>query len=158
MHEKVSLDPADLRLLAALQANAAATNAMLAESVGLSASQVSRRRQALEEAGIITAYRAMLDPARIGLRLTAFIQVSLRRHSDGNARRFLDLVRLNPAILEAHAVTGAADYLVKVAVADLAELNALVKDLLAQESIERVRTDVVLETIKSGTALPLPRP
>jgi DNA-binding Lrp family transcriptional regulator len=157
MHEKIALDPYDWRLLLALQADASLTNAALAERIHLSASQVSRRRQRLEEAGIVRGYRADLDPERLGLGVTVFVHVSLNRHSRDNARRFRDLVRLTPAILEAHALTGEADYLLKVMVADLRELAILVNDvLLADASVDRLRSEIVLERLKEGGALPLP--
>lgn len=156
MQEAPALDTFDWRLLDALQADASLTNAALAERIGLSASQVSRRRQRLEETGVIRGYRAHLDPARIGLGVIVFIHVALNTHSRDNARRFRDLVRLTPAILEAHALTGEADYLVKVVVADLRELSALVNDvLLPDESVARLRSEIVLESLKEGTALPL---
>jgi DNA-binding Lrp family transcriptional regulator len=158
MHNSVTLDPADFRLLSHLQDRGAATNAELAEAVGLSASQISRRRQALEQAGIIKGYRAVLEPEAVGLSTMVFIHVALATHSRDNARRFRDLVRLTPAILEAHALTGEADYLLKVVVGGLKELSALVNDvLLPHESVDRVRSEVVLDTLKETSALPLPQ-
>jgi DNA-binding Lrp family transcriptional regulator len=157
MLESSTLDPLDLRLLAALQEDGAATNAALGERLGLSASQISRRRQRLEEEGVIARYRAILDPSAIGLSVTAFIHVALDAHSRDNARRFRDLVRLTPTILEAHALTGEADYLIKIAVSDLRELSALVNEvLLPHDSVARVRSEIVLETLKSDAPLPLP--
>lgn len=151
-----TLDSFDWRLLAALQADASATNAALGERVGLSPSQVSRRRARLEEAGVVTGYRAMLDPATVGLAVTVFVHVSLATHSRENARRFRDLVRLTPAILEAHALTGEADYLIKIAAASLADLAALVNEvLLPHDSVARVRSEIVLETLKEPGPLPL---
>ena len=77
-------------------------------------------------------------------------------HSGQNAKRFRDLVARTPEILEAHALTGDADYLMKVVVEDLAALGRLVNQvLLPHESVERVRSNVVLETLKQGTRLPL---
>jgi DNA-binding Lrp family transcriptional regulator len=157
MQASLVLDALDLKLLAELQDNGAAANAALAEKVGLSASQISRRRQALEAAGIITGYRALLDPEKIGLGLLVFIHVSLATHSRDNARRFRDLARVTPAILEAYALTGDADYLLKVAVGGLKELAALVNDvLLPDPSVERVRSEVVLDILKPAAILPLP--
>lgn len=159
MQNTVALDAFDWRLIEALQADASLTNAGLAERIGLSASQASRRRQRLEQAGVIRGYRAQLDPERIGLGVTVFIHVALNAHSRDNARRFRDLVRLTPAILEAHALTGEADYLIKVVVADLRELSELVNEvLLPDESVARVRSEIVLDTLKEGAALPLPTP
>jgi DNA-binding Lrp family transcriptional regulator len=157
MHNSSQLDPLDLRLLAALQDDGAATNAILAEKLGLSASQMSRRRQRLEEEGVIARYRAVIDPQTVGLGVTAFIHVSLNAHSRDNARRFRDLVRLTPAVLEAHALTGEADYLLKVMLRDLRELSALINEaLLPHDSVARVRSEIVLETLKSDVSLPLP--
>lgn len=157
MHATSTLDGFDLRLLTALQEDGAATNAALAERVGLSPSQVSRRRAALEESGVIRGYRVLIDPERVGLSTFVFVHVALSAHSRDNARRFRDLVRLTPAVLEAYALTGEADYLLKVAVGGLRELSALVNEvLLPHESVERVRSEVVLETLKETSALPLP--
>lgn len=156
MQKSVTLDAQDLAILAALQENGALTNAELAERVRLSASQASRRRQRLEEARVIKGYRAEVDPLRIGLGVTVFIQVTLATHSGKNAQRFRDLVAHTPEILEAHALTGDADYLVKAVVEDLPALGALVNQvLLPHEAVERVRSNVVLETLKQGTKLPL---
>lgn len=153
------LDAFDLRLLDALQQDASLTNGALAEKIGLSASQVSRRRQRLEEEGTIRGYRALIEPAAIGLGVTVFIHVALNTHSRDNARRFRDLVRLTPAVLEAHALTGEADYLLKVAVGDLKELSLLVNEiLLPHESVARVRSEIALETLKEPGLLPLPSP
>lgn len=154
-----ALDAFDLRLLDALQQDASLTNGALAERIGLSASQVSRRRQRLEEEGTIRGYRAMIEPAAVGLGVTVFIHVALNTHSRDNARRFRDLVRLMPAVLEAHALTGEADYLLKVAVGDLKELSLLVNEvLLPHESVARLRSEIALETLKEPGLLPLPSP
>jgi DNA-binding Lrp family transcriptional regulator len=157
MQEITTLDSFDWRLMAALQDDASLTNASLAEQIGLSASQVSRRRQRLEETGIIKGYRALIDPDGIGLAVTVFIHVALDTHSRDNARRFRDLVRLTPAVLEAHALTGEADYLLKLVVRDLRELSELVNEVfLPHESVARVRSEIVLETLKQTSGLPLP--
>jgi DNA-binding Lrp family transcriptional regulator len=156
MQENVTLDAQDIAILSALQENGALTNAELAERVRLSASQSSRRRTRLEESGVIKGYRAEIEPLRVGLTVTVFIQVSLATHSGQNAKRFRDLVARTPEILEAHALTGDADYLVKAVVEDLASLGRLVNQvLLPHESVERVRSNVVLETLKQGGRLPL---
>lgn len=151
-----ALDTFDWRLLEALQQDASLTNGALAEKVGLSASQVSRRRQRLEQEGVIRGYRALIDPEAIGLAVTVFIHVALNTHSRDNARRFRDLVKLTPAVLEAHALTGEADYMLKVAVGDLKELSRLVNEiLLPHESVARVRSEIALETLKEPGLLPL---
>jgi len=157
MQESTRLDGFDWKLLDALQQDASLTNGALAERIGLSASQISRRRQRLEQEGVIRGYRALIEPGAIGLGITVFIHVALDTHSRDNARRFRDLVRLTPAILEAHALTGEADYLLKVAVEDLKELSAFVNEILMpHESVSRVRSEIVLDTLKEPGLLPLP--
>jgi DNA-binding Lrp family transcriptional regulator len=147
----------DWKLLASLQDDGSRTNAAVAEEIGLSASQVSRRRQRLEEQGVIQGYRALIAPVAVGLTVTVFIHVALDTHSRDNARRFRDLVRATPSVLEAHALTGEADYLLKLAVGDLKELSALVNEVfLPHESVARVRSEIVLETLKETSGLPLP--
>lgn len=151
------LDTIDWRLIDVLQRDASLTNGAIAEEIGLSPSQVSRRRQRLEQAGVVRGYRALIDPASVGLGIVVFIHVALNTHSRDNARRFRDLVRLTPAVLEAHALTGEADYLLKVAVGDLKELSLLVNEiLLPHESVARVRSEIALETLKEPGLLPLP--
>ena len=156
MQQSVTLDSQDLAIVSALQENGALTNAELAERVRLSPSQSSRRRTRLEESGVIRGYRAEIDPLRVGLGVTVYIQVTLATHSGQNAKRFRELVARTPTILEAHALTGDADYLVKVVVEDLPALGALVNQvLLPHESVARVRSNIVLETLKQGGKLPI---
>jgi DNA-binding Lrp family transcriptional regulator len=156
MHENIKVDPFDLKLLAALQDNAAATNGELAELVGLSASQISRRRQALEEAGLIQGYCAILDREKLGLSILVLIHVSMATHSPDNATNFRQLVLERPEILEAYALTGDADYVLKIVVGSLKDLAHLVNDvLLPHEAIARVRSEVVLDTLKQVATLPI---
>lgn len=158
MREAIDLDAADLRLLAALQENGRLTNQELAARVRLSASQCSRRRARLEAAGLLRGYRAVLDPAALGLEIVVFVNVTLATHSRDNARRFRDLVVGLDAVLEAHALTGDPDYLLKLVVPRLADLSRIVSDvLLPHESVAQVRSQIVLETLKADAPLPLPR-
>jgi DNA-binding Lrp family transcriptional regulator len=150
------MDTFDIKLLAALQADGRLTNNELADRVGLSASQCSRRRQALEEAGVIAHYAAVLAPDAVGLSVTALIQVRLAHHSADNSRKFASLVQRLDAVLEAHSLTGEADYVLKVVVPDLKALSALLNDtLLPHDSVATVRSSIVLDRLKHTTALPL---
>jgi DNA-binding Lrp family transcriptional regulator len=150
------MDAFDRKLLAAIQADGARTNQELAEQVGLSASQISRRRQQLEAEGLIGGYAARLSAARLGFGVRAFVHVTLARHSPDNSRRFAELVARTPEVQEAHALTGEADYLLKVTVRSLGDLAALINAvLLPHESVDRVRSEIVLETLKETAALPL---
>ena len=94
------MDEFDRKILDALQRDGALGRAELAKKAGLSESQAARRRQALEERGMIRRYRAELDPRALGFTVTAFIHVKLKGHSDGHARRFRDLVRLTPGVFQ----------------------------------------------------------
>ena len=151
-----ALDGYDLRLLDALQRDGSLSRSDLAQKVGLSESQAARRRQALERAGLIKRYRAELDAGALGFSLTAFVHVKLHGHSKGNAKRFADLVRKTLSILEAHAVTGDFDYLLKARVADLQGLQRLINEvLLAHPTVDRVRSEIVLETLREDQLLEL---
>lgn len=156
MQKSVALDAFDLRLLAALQADGQLSVQELAARVGLSASQCSRRRARLEQDGVIASYHARLDRRRLGFDVVAFVQVTLARHSPDNAKHFRALVERIPAIQQAHAVTGDADYVLKVTVRDLQGLGALVNDvLLPHASVSQVRSMVSLEQLKDTAALPI---
>lgn len=149
------LDDIDLRLLAALQQDAHMTAAVLSERLNLSASQISRRRQRLEDDGYIRHYTARLDPARLGLSVQAFVQVVLASHGPDQAKAFARLVRTRPDIVGAWTMTGDADYLLRVYCADLAALNMLIHDvILPHDSVARVHSQIVMDQLKQDAALP----
>jgi DNA-binding Lrp family transcriptional regulator len=151
----IEIDGFDTKILASLQDDAAVTNQQLGERIGLSASQVSRRRQRLEEAGVLRRYRADIDPASVGFTVVAFVGVALDAHSRQNARRFKDLVRGLPEVQEAHVMTGDMDYLLKVVVRDLAALADFInEDLLPHDSVRNVRSSIAMETLKDDNLLP----
>jgi DNA-binding Lrp family transcriptional regulator len=150
------MDSFDLRILDALQRDGRLTNNELAEKVGLSPSQCSRRRSQLESDGIIRAYHASLNPEAVGLKVQAFVQITLATHSPDNSRRFQALIDDVEAVQEAFAVTGEADYLVKVIVEDLPALAKLLNDVfLPNPSVAHVRSSVALTCLKDSRVLPL---
>ena len=150
------MDQFDVKLLDALQQDGRLTNYDLAERVGLSASQCSRRRSALEEAGIIASYHARLSTAGVGLDVVAFVQVTLAAHSPENSKRFLRLVEGLDEVQEAYALTGDADYLIKLAVPDLKALSRILNEIfLPHESVAHVRSSIVLDRLKQTLRLPL---
>ncbi len=153
------IDAFDRKILALLQNDARLTNNDLSERVNLSPSQCSRRRQRLEEDGYIRGYRAILDRDRLGFPLTNVVTVTLATHNRDNARRFAELVARLPEIQEAHALTGEMDYILKVVTPDLKSLAEFVNgELLPHESVQHVKTAIVLETLKETAALPLGDP
>jgi DNA-binding Lrp family transcriptional regulator len=150
------MDAFDVKLLAALQDDGRLTNFELAARVGLSASQCSRRRAALEEAGIIAGYHAALSSDALGLDVIVFVQVTLATHSPDNAKRFAKLIDGLDAVQDAFSLTGEADYLVKMVVPDLASLSRILNDvLLPHDSVAHVRSSIVLDRLKQRPQLPL---
>jgi DNA-binding Lrp family transcriptional regulator len=156
MNDPKTIDQFDRKILALLQADARLTNNDLSERVNLSPSQCSRRRQRLEEEGLIRGYRAVLDRDRLGFPLVNIISVTLATHNRDNARRFAELLTRLPEVLEAHALTGEMDYFLKVVTPDLKSLAEFVNNvLLPHESVQHVKTSIVLQTLKETSALPL---
>jgi DNA-binding Lrp family transcriptional regulator len=150
------MDEFDVKLLDALQNDGRLTNNDLAERVGLSASQCSRRRSALEEAGVIESYHAKLAAEAVGLDVLVFVQVTLATHSPDNAQAFVKLVSGIAEVQEAYSLTGEADYLVKMAVPDLKALSRILNDVfLPHRSVAHVRSSVVLNRVKETTRVPL---
>lgn len=156
MHDTLTLDRFDLRLLAALERDARLTNQELGERIGLSASQCSRRRSALETAGLIVGYRAELAAEALGLKILAFIEVNLTAHSLENGEHFRNLLARIDEIQEAYALSGETDYMLKVIVPDLKSLSRLINDtLLGHATVSRVCSSIVLERLKVTGRLPL---
>lgn len=143
---EMDLDAFDRRILAALQDDAAQTNAALSERVNLSASQCSRRRIALEEAGFIRGYRADLDAGRLGFQVEAFSRVTLIDHVEGTAEDISSFFDGLTEVLAAYTLTGDADYLLHVRVRSLDDLAAFVHSrLLPHPKVAQVRSDIVLQ-------------
>lgn len=150
------MDAFDVKLLAALQDDGRLTNLDLAERVGLSASQCSRRRAALEAAGVIASYHGLLNPQALGLAIVVYVQVRLATHSPQNSRAFLALVEGLDEVQEAYSLTGEADYMIKMVATDLKALSRVLNDvLLAHDSVAQVRSSIVLDKLKSTVKLPL---
>ena len=150
------MDHFDIKLLDALQEDGRLTNYDLAERVGLSASQCSRRRSALEDAGIIASYHARLSTDGVGLDVVAFVQVTLATHSPENSKRFQRLLEGLSEVQEAYSLTGDADYLIKLAVPDLKALSSILNEVfLPHESVAHVRSSIVLDRLKQTSRLPL---
>jgi DNA-binding Lrp family transcriptional regulator len=150
------MDDFDLKLLNALQEDGRLTNLELADRIGLSASQCSRRRAALEESGVIEGYHATLANQTVGLDVLVFIQVSLATQSPDSGQAFAKLIRGLEEVQEAYALTGEADYLVKLVVPDLKTLSRILNDVfLPHRSVGHVRSSVVLDRVKQTTQLPL---
>ena len=151
-----SLDRIDRKLLELLQQDGRLTNLELAERVSLSPSPCLRRVRRLEEEGVIRQYVALLEPTKVGLGLTAYVNVKLEKRGKMPIEAFSDAVARWPEVVACYAMTGDIDYLLRVQVEDLEHYSRFVMDrLLKQQGVIDVRSNFVLERIKDTTALPL---
>ena len=154
----MKLDRYDRRILEVLQEDGRISNQDLAERIGLSPSPCLRRVRALEEAGIIAGYRAMLDASRLGLDLMAILSISMDRHTPERFARFDATVRGLPEVLECLLLTGRdADYQLKVVVHDMeAYQDLLLNKITRIEGVSGVHSSFVLRRVVERTALPIP--
>lgn len=152
----MAVDSFDIAILAALQRDGAMTNAALAEQVNLSASQCSRRRAALEEAGVIQGYAARLNAAQLGYGLRAVIRVNLTGHGQGREEEFARFVASHPQIRSAFSVSGDADYILDIRARDLDAFADFVhRHLLPHPQVAQVRSEIVLKTLKDEGGIAL---
>ncbi|MEI2418588.1 Lrp/AsnC family transcriptional regulator [Orrella sp. JC864] len=150
------MDKIDVSILQCLQQDGRASAQQLSDQVGLSAAPVWRRVRALEAAGVITGYGARLDREKIGLSSCMFVQIGLERHSADVVEHFERSVRDAPEILECHAVTGDADFLLKILVeSPQAYDRFLHRFLFNLPGIRQTRTIVSLRELKHDSKLPL---
>lgn len=147
--QTTGLDRTDLALLRALQAEGRLSNVELAERVNLSPSACLRRVQRLEAEGVITGYRAEVDPSKLGLHLRAFVRVQLKGHGAADIDRFAQAVRGWDEVERCLALTGDMDYLIEVRVQDLEHFSRFLLDrLLAGGQVADVNSSFVLRAVK----------
>jgi Lrp/AsnC family transcriptional regulator, leucine-responsive regulatory protein len=150
------LDAIDRRLLRVLQQDSRRSVQQLGEAVGLSASACHRRLKALEEAGLIRGYRAVLDAERLGFTMQFFIEVSLASQSEPTLDAFEAAVKDIPEVLECHLMAGQADYILRVVCRDHEDFERLHRRLLARlPGVARVHSNMSIRTVKSLGGLPL---
>ena len=150
------LDAIDRRILTELQGNARISNAELAEAVGLSPSPCLRRVRALEAAGVIKGYAALLDAAEVGLPISVFVQVTLERQIERALEAFETAIQDRPEVMECYLMTGDADYLLRVVVSDLNAYERFLKEHLTRVSgVASIKSSFALNQVKYSTALPL---
>jgi DNA-binding Lrp family transcriptional regulator len=149
------LDAIDWKILAELQADGRMTNVELARRVGISAPPCLRRVRALEEAGYIRGYRALLDEKRLGYELTAFATVHLSSQAESDLAAFEDFVRKQPLVRECWMLSGEIDFILKCVAPDLKTFQAFVTELTGAPHVRNVKTSLVLRTSKDAAAVPL---
>jgi DNA-binding Lrp family transcriptional regulator len=154
----VQLDAIDLRILAELQQDGALTNVELARRVHLSPSPCLVRVKALETAGVIQRYVALANPKAVGLGLNVFISISLKEQAKVSLAEFERRIAEHEEVMECYLMTGDSDYLIRVAVRDIAELERfIIEQLTPIPGIEKIRSSFALKQVRYKTALPLPR-
>jgi Lrp/AsnC family leucine-responsive transcriptional regulator len=148
------MDTIDRNILIAVQEDGAAGLADLAKVSGLSVSATAERVKRLEERGVIRGWRADLDPASVGCPLLVFLRVTLRPGRDESG--FRKAVKRLPQVLECHAVSGSAGYLLKARFATLADAEAFVaEEIRAIPGVDSTELLVGLATIKETSVLPV---
>ncbi len=148
------MDRIDEDILRCLNQNARMKVSAIAERVNLSVPAVTERIRKLEASGVILRYAMMVDGAKLGMGLVAFISVSLERPE--STAEFIKLINATPSILECHYVTGDKDYLLKVQVSGSGELERIIRSLKQIRGISTTETLVVLSTVKDEISV-IPR-
>lgn len=147
------LDEKDRQILRVLSRDGRISNLDLAERVSLSPSACLRRVQALEAAGVIAGYRAVLDPAKLGVGFIAYLSVGLKEHTKAAQEAFERAVARAPEVRECHNITGNVEYLLRVEAADLASYKAFHTDVLgALPQLSTISTHVVMASPKDERA------
>jgi Lrp/AsnC family leucine-responsive transcriptional regulator len=152
------LDITDLRILHELQRDGSLSNVELARRVHLSPSPCLARVKALEAQGVIDRYVALVNPAALGLGLNVFISISLKTQSKEALADFEQRIAEHDEVMECYLMTGDSDYLIRVALPDIAALERFILDQLTPiQGIEKIRTSFTLKQVRYKTAQPLPQ-
>ncbi len=149
------VDELDRKILAELQTDAEQSLDEIARKVGSSKTPVWNRIRRMREQGVIKHQTAILDPEELGLEACFFVLIRTSEHEAGWERRFLDVVRRRPEVLEAHRLAGDVDYILKVWVKNARAYDAFYQALIAEVRIYNVTALLSMEEIKMTTALPL---
>lgn len=150
----MQLDATDRRILRVLQREGRVSNADLADRIALSPSACHRRVQRLEEEGFIAGYVALVDPRKIGKTTTVFVEITLQGQSDEVLDAFERAVARIPDVLECHLMAGAADFLLKLVVADTEDYARIHRQYLARlPGVAQMQSSFSLRTVVKTTAL-----
>jgi len=150
------MDKLDISILEAMQKDGRLSNRELAKEVSLSPSPCWRRLRALEEAGVISHYAAVVDRQKVGLSIMGFAHVTLQDHSSEKLKRFDRAIKRAPQVLECHATSGEHDYMLKVVAPDMASYQDFLSEYLLKIGVVRtVNTSFALKQQKNTTALPM---
>ena len=153
----MKFDAIDIRILRELQQDGSLSNVVLARRVHLSPSPCLARVKALEAAGVIGRYVALANPKALGLDLNVFINISLKEQSKQALAAFEERIAEHEEVMECYLMTGDSDYLIRVAVANIAALEKFILEQLTPiPGVEKIRSSFALKQVRYKTALPLP--
>lgn len=154
--KQLELDKIDRRIVAVLQDDGRLSNQMLAEKVGLSPAACWRRVRTLEEQGVILGYSARLDPARLGQELCVLVNLSLQRHTIDSTATIEQQVSSYPEVLQCFAVTGTADFVLRVLVPDMTAYDRFLNEkIFTLQGIAQVNSNFALREIKNTFTVPV---
>jgi Lrp/AsnC family leucine-responsive transcriptional regulator len=149
----MAIDSIDRKILAELQADASLPNTELADRVGLTPAPCLRRVNRLVEDGVIKRYTIEIDNQQVGYGLSALVEVSLAKHTLPAARAFMKAMQGRPEIVGCHMVTGDCDFILRIIAADIESYRRLIwEDLHAIENVLKIRSSIILETLKDQTS------
>lgn len=152
----MSLDATDRRILTALQKNGRMSNAELSDVAHLSPSACHRRVARLESEGYIKNYVALLEPKKIGVPTTVFVEITLQGQTDDVLDAFEKAVARIPDVLECHLMAGTADYILKVVAEDTEDFARIHRQHLARlPGVAQMQSSFALRTVFKTTALPV---
>ena len=150
------MDTIDRRILGIIQRDATLSIHQIGDQVGLSTNPCWRRIKRMEDEGIIESRVAILNPAKLGLGVTAFVSIRTDKHTPEWLDSFASGVRAIPEIIECHRMSGDVDYLLKIAVSDIAHYDRIYQQLIATvPGLSDVSSTFSMERLKYGTSLPI---
>jgi Lrp/AsnC family leucine-responsive transcriptional regulator len=153
----VDFDAIDIKILNKLQENAKLTNVELSNSINLSPSPCLARVRALERKGVVSRYVTLLDPLKLGLGISVFVQIGMERQVERNLEDFQTAISRYSEVMECYLMTGDFDYLIRVVVEDMPALERFIVDKLTKiPGISNIKSSLALKQVKYKTALPLP--
>ena len=151
-----TLDRMDVEILMALQDDGRASMAEIGEEIGLSASAVTRRLERLEADRVILGYAALLNHKAVGLKMTAFVTVTLTKQSEEIIETFERAIVELPEVAEVHLMAGSTDYLLRVISTDLEAYESFLKRRLTRlRGVAHVQTAFSLSSLKAASSVPL---
>ena len=152
----VALDDIDRKMLRALQTDGRMTNADLARAVNLSESACLRRLRALESEQVISRYAAVVNERAVGLPISVFVTVTLSSQAEGTLTAFETAVATVPEVVECYLMTGSSDYLLRLVVRDVDDLERIhARELTRLPGVTRVSSSVAMRTVVKRAALPV---